>query len=315
MAKRKKSDIKTEKTAKVAKVDNIEEISTETPNENPIETNVPDNTEIIDPLLSAPIVEREYSGKNAFDVHGETPISVEEPKKGKIIVGTDEETEDKEEESQQRQPEQAEYDEADFDNDGLDQKTKRQMAGNIADTIVDGYKILLEGGKNLAQRPKEWYQMKAIQGKFDMRVFDFKVDVGNGDMVRYGSFVNNYNEMVADVMVLDKEKEKRMRTLSKRVCEKHGLGMSDEWTLGLLVGGDLVQKVGLLFQQHRMLNNVEAYVTKLFQQQLNKQRAERDRMNEVRQAYKTPSEQPKEEEPKETETAHISVMETKENGE
>lgn len=315
MAKRKKSDIKTEKTAKVAKVDNIEENSTETPNENPIETNVPDNTEIIDPLLSAPIVEREYSGKNAFDVHGETPISVEEPKKGKIIVGTDEETEDKEEESQQRQPEQAEYEEADFDNDGLDQKTKRQMAGNIADTIVDGYKILLEGGKNLAQRPKEWYQMKAIQGKFDMRVFDFKVDVGNGDMVRYGSFVNNYNEMVADVMVLDKEKEKRMRTLSKRVCEKHGLGMSDEWTLGLLVGGDLVQKVGLLFQQHRMLNNVEAYVTKLFQQQLNKQRAERDRMNEVRQAYKTPSEQPKEEEPKETETAHISVMETKENGE
>lgn len=328
MAKRKKSEIKQEKTEKV---ENIENVATETTKEEkPFETTeTADNMENIDPLLSAPIVEREYSGKNAFDIHGETPISVEEPQNGKIIVDADgsgyeenEEIQTSDDEEQeygetqkQKQERQQQYTEPQADDDGLDPKTKRQMASNIADTIVDGYKMLLEGGKNIAKRPKEWYQMKAIQGKFDMRVFDFKVDVGGGEMVRYGNFVNNYNEIVDGVIELDKEKEKRMRILSKRVCEKHGVGMSDELTLGLLVGGDLLQKVGLLFQQHKMLNNVENYVTKMYQQQLNMQRAESDRMNVVRNEYKKPTETTKEEKPTEKESTTTNVMETKEKGE
>lgn len=334
MAKRKKSEIKTEKTAKI---NNIGEIPTETPNDeqNHVENEIPDNSEIIDPLLSAPIVEREYSGKNAFDVHGETPISVEEPEKGKIIVDTDgssideddeeihnpedydddDEEEPKQQREQQRKTRQPQYEEPEFEDDGLDPKTKRQMAGNIADTIVDGYKMLLAGGKNFSQRPRDWYQMKAIQGKFDMRVLDFRVDVGGGDMLKYGNFVDRYNEMVDNVMVLDKEKEKRMRTLSKRVCEKHGVGMSDEWTLGLLVGGDIFEKAGLLFQQHRMLSNVETYVTKMFQQQMAQQREETNRQNVVRSKYKTPTEQPKEEAPMEETATPTNIMETKEKGE
>ena len=156
--------------------------------------------------------------------------------------------------------------------------------------------------------------MKEIQGKFDMRVLDFRVDVGGGNMVKYGDFVENYNEMVDSVMVLDKDKEKRMRTLSKRVCEKHGLGMSDEWTLGLLVGGDIIEKAGLLFQQHRMLSNVETYVTKMFQQQMAQQRAETNRQNIVKSKYTTQKEETKAEEPKETATP-TNIMETKEKGE
>jgi hypothetical protein len=334
MAKRKKSEIKTEKTAKI---NNIGEIPTETPNEeqNHVENEIPDNSEIIDPLLSAPIVEREYSGKNAFDVHGETPISVEEPEKGKIIVDTDGSSIDEDDEEipnpedydddneegrkqqreQQRKPRQPQYEEPEFEDDGLDPKTKRQMAGNIADTIVDGYKMLLAGGKNFSQRPRDWYQMKAIQGKFDMRVLDFSVDVGGGDMLKYGNFVDRYNEMVDNVMVLDKEKEKRMRTLSKRVCEKHEVGMSDEWTLGLLFGGDIIEKAGLLLQQHRMLSNVETYVTKMFQQQMAQQREETNRQNVVRSKYKTPTEQPKEEAPMEETATPTNIMETKEKGE
>lgn len=343
MAKRKKSEIGSKRTAKkVKEVENVVETPTEetTPTQveetnDETETNdiIPDSTEIIDPLLSAPIVEREYSGKNAFDVHGETPISVEEPEQGKIVVdadgsGTDEDDEEipipedyddeDEEEPQQTQQRQArpqpQYEEPEFEEDGLDAKTKRQMASNVADTIVDGYKFLLTGGKNLAQRPREWYQMKAIQGKFDMRVLDFRVDVGGGNMVKYGDFVENYNEMVDNVMVLDKDKEKRMRTLSKRVCEKHGLGMSDEWTLGLLVGGDIIEKAGLLFQQHRMLSNVETYVTKMFQKQMAQQRAETDRQNIVKSKYTTQKEETKAEEPKETATP-TNIMETKEKGE
>ena len=342
MAKRKKSEIGSKRTAKkVKEVENVVETHTEetTPTQeeetnDETETNdITDSTEIIDPLLSAPIVEREYSGKNAFDVHGETPISVEEPEQGKIVVdadgsGTDEDDEEiptpedyddeDEEEPQQAQQRQArqqpQYKEPEFEDDGLDAKTKRQMASNVADTIVDGYKFLLTGGKSLAQRPRDWYQMKAIQGKFDMRVLDFRVDVGGGNMVKYGDFVENYNEMVDNVMVLDKDKEKRMRTLSKRVCEKHGLGMSDEWTLGLLVGGDIIEKAGLLFQQHRMLSNVETYVTKMFQQQMAQQRAETNRQNVVNSKYTKQKEETKVEETKETATP-TNIMETKERGE
>ena len=336
MAKRKKSEISSKRTAKkVKEVENVVETPTEetTPTQaEETNDNIPDSTEIIDPLLSAPIVEREYSGKNAFDVHGETPISVEEPEQGKIVVDTDgsgndeddeeiptpedydDEDDEEPQQTQQRQPRQPQYEEPEFEDDGLDAKTKRQMASNVADTIVDGYKFLLTGGKNLAQRPREWYQMKAIQGKFDMRVLDFRVDVGGGNMVKYGDFVENYNEMVDNVMVLDKDKEKRMRTLSKRVCEKHGLGMSDEWTLGLLVGGDIIEKAGLLFQQHRMLSNVETYVTKMFQQQMAQQRAETDRQNIVKSKYTTQKEETKAEEPKETATP-TNIMETKEKGE
>lgn len=341
MAKRKKSEISSKRTAKkVKEVENVVETPTEETKPTQVEetkdetetNDIPDNSEIIDPLLSAPIVEREYSGKNAFDVHGETPISVEEPEQGKIVVDTDgsgndeddeeiptpedydDEDEEEPQQTQQRQPKQPQYEEPEFEDDGLDAKTKRQMASNVADTIVDGYKFLLTGGKNLAQRPREWYQMKAIQGKFDMRVLDFRVDVGGGNMVKYGDFVENYNEMVDNVMVLDKDKEKRMRTLSKRVCEKHGLGMSDEWTLGLLVGGDIIEKAGLLLQQHRMLSNVETYVTKMFQKQMAQQRAETDRQNIVKSKYTTQKEETKAEEPKETATP-TNVMETKEKGE
>ena len=346
MAKRKKSEIGSKRTAKkVKEVENVVETHTEettptqaeeTNDETETETNdIPDNSEIIDPLLSAPIVEREYSGKNAFDVHGETPISVEEPEKGKIIVDTDGSSIDEDDEEipnpedydddneegrkqqreQQRKPRQPQYEEPEFEDDGLDPKTKRQMAGNIADTIVDGYKMLLAGGKNFSQRPRDWYQMKAIQGKFDMRVLDFSVDVGGGDMLKYGNFVDRYNEMVDNVMVLDKEKEKRMRTLSKRVCEKHEVGMSDEWTLGLLVGGDIIEKAGLLFQQHRMLSNVETYVTKMFQQQMAQQRAETDRQNIVKSKYTTQKEETKEEAPMEETATPTNIMETKEKGE
>lgn len=331
MAKRKKSEIGTEKTTK--KVKDAEKV-VETAEETETETNdVPDNTEIIDPLLSAPIVEREYSGKNAFDVQGETPISVEEPEQGKIVVdadgsGTDDEYEgipmpedydDEDEEEpqktqQRKERPQPQYEEPELEDDGLDAKTKRQMASNVADTIVDGYKFLLTGGKSMAKRPRESYQIKAIQGKFDMRVLDFRVDVGGGNMIKYGDFVENYNEMVDNVMVLDKEKEKRMRTLSKRVCEKHGFGMSDEWSLGLLVGGDIIEKAGLLFQQHRMLSNVEAYVTKMFQQQMAQQRAEANRQNIVKSKYTKPKEETKVEEPKET-AIPTNLMETKEKGE
>ena len=334
MAKRKKSEIGSKRNAKKAKeVEKIETPTEEAPTQVEETNDVTDSTEIIDPLLSAPIVEREYSGKNAFDVHGETPISVEEPEQGKIVVdadrsGIDDEDDgipmpedydnENEEESQQTQQRQArpqpQYEDPEFEDDGLDAKTKRQMASNVADTIVDGYKFLLTGGKNLAQRPREWYQMNAIQGKFDMRVLDFRVDVGGANMVKYGDFVENYNEMVDNVMVLDKEKEKRMRTLSKRVCEKHGLGMSDEWSLGLLVGGDIIEKAGLLFQQHRMLSNVETYVTKMFQQQMTQQRAETNRQNIVKSKYTTQKEETKAEEPKETATP-TNVMETKEKGE
>jgi len=133
-------------------------------------------------------------------------------------------------------------------------------------------------------------------------------------MIKYGDFVENYNEMVDNVMVLDKDKEKRMRTLSKRVCEKHGMGMSDEWTLGLLFGGDIIEKAGLLLQQHRMLSNVETYVTKMFQQKMEQQRAENNRQNIVKSKYTTQKEETKAEEPKETATP-TNVMETKEKGE
>ena len=343
MAKRKKSEISSKRTAKkVKEVENVVEAPTEetTPTQveetnDETETNdIPDSTEIIDPLLSAPIVEREYSGKNAFDVHGETPISVEEPEQGKIVVdadgsGTDEEENDgipmpedyddeDEEEPQQAQQRQArtqpQYEEPDFEDDGLDAKTKRQMAGNIADFGVEAYKMLLNTGKKLAQHPIEEYQNKAMRGEFDMRMLDFDMPVGDGKFVKYGRFINRHNEAVDEAMVLDKDREKRLRTLAKRICEKKDIGMSDETALLLDVGMDIAMKTGILIKLHRDYKQTEAYVTRFFKQQMAQQRAETNRQNIVKSKYTTQKEETKAEEPKETATP-TNIMETKEKGE
>ena len=315
MARKKKSELN-------AEVENTNENITETPN-------VP-----IDPLLGSPVIQRDYSGKGAFEVNGQMIDSVEEPEQKKIMVNMDGTPTEEDEESEEpedfdgereepkrvrktaERPVEEEYEIPDGE-PSLDSKTMAQMAGNMADFIVDGYKTLLSVGKAVGKRTREDCQMEAIQGKFDMRVLDFKVDVGNGDYIKYGDFLESYNEMTDAIMVLDKDKEKKMRELTKRVCKKHEVGMSDEWSLALLFGGDVVQKGVLIVKQRKMMKNVENYVSQLFKKQsvLEQQRAETARRVEKvveknveeKQNVETTAEPPV--------IIPESIMETKEKGE
>lgn len=234
------------------------------------------------PLLQQAVIERDYSGGDNFKVVGNVVDSVEEPKTQQPVVNfsDDDDDDDFDDFGNKNTNKDDDDDEPYFpprpdgsgrtvienndkyieNFDELSGKTQSELTGNLANTIVDLYKFGINFGKKCALRTKQDYQRKALLGKFDMKVLNYKYDLGDGEAVRYGELVNNYNDTVEEVMTLDENTESDMRTLIKRIGKKKGVGMSDETALALLVGRDLVTKIGTLTALTIKMNRAEKVI-------------------------------------------------------
>lgn len=225
-----------------------------------------EDAQMFDNPLFEPVIERDYSGVKNIEVQGIIPDSMPEPENDRITVDFNEAPSPNFDEYEgDTEPKQK----AVFDEEmgGLDKKEQKILASNFSDTVVDGYKLLIQLCKDGFQKTKESYQAKAIQGKFNMGVMDMPVDVGAGSMIKFSDFISSYNEMITETMVLDPDKEKEMRELLKRISISRGIGMSDETRLTFMVIEDAGTKIFSLIAANKMIKNVETYIMKVYENQ------------------------------------------------
>lgn len=240
------------------------------------ESTEPEDAELLnDPLFSSGVKERDYSSKKGFDIRGEVPDSTPEPEDVNPIIdlttdsldNSDNETDGYDSSSDSGNTNSNTdnaYDEPkSFGGGGASDSyteepvaNQKELSNNFADSIIDGYKLLIDLTKKGLKNTPEKYRQKAIEGKFDMRVLKSKVDVG-GQYVTFQEFVESYNESIEEILVLDPDSEKEMRDLLKRIAKKRGLGMSDEQRFFLLFGKDVVTKTVSLVSMHKTMRNVE----------------------------------------------------------
>lgn len=233
---------------------------------------ITDTDLLSNPLFTAAVVERDYSGgKDNLDVIGHIPDSIPEPEIEKQVVNFNE--------IENQTSENGEYNEFGASVNGSqeqkkvyneqmgeeEKKEQRVMSNNFSDSIIDGYKLIIDLIKNNSKRTKEGYQWKAIQGKFDMRTLSASVDLGEGVLLPFGEFIESYNEQIEIIMQLDPTKEKEMRDLLKRIAVKRGLGMSDEMRLTLLVAEDVLTKSVTMYNLNKTLKNIESFLFKQVQ--------------------------------------------------
>lgn len=232
--------------------------------------NIEDNTSdaFSNPLLGSGVIERDYStGKNTLNVIGNIPDSIPEPEIAKQTIDFTQSDDTVIENTTDSNTESSQQNRAVFNEEmsSEDKAEQRAMTGNFSDTIIDGYKLLISMIKNNATKSREKYQWLAVQGKFDMRVLKANVDMGDGQLIAYGDFIEGYNEQIEIIMCLDPNKEKEMRALLKRIALKKGLGMSDEMRLTLLVAEDVLTKAVTMFNLNKTLKNIEAFMLKQVQ--------------------------------------------------
>ena len=253
------------------------------------------------PLLQNPVVERDYSGGENFEIRGNVIDSVEEPTTQRPIVDfnekdddddfdddfnsddddenddggnddDDDEEEDEEEDNGGSGRRLKENEEKYYENfDEMPTKMQNELTGNLANTCVGGYVMLHNFAKQILTRDKQYYQQKALEGKFDINVLSYKVNLGDGEYSRFGDSLDNYNNVIENILTVKDETVSEMKTLVKRIAKKHGVGQSDESRLALLVGVDILSKTALLVSQVKQMNRVEANVTKLYHASIAKQ--------------------------------------------
>lgn len=281
MAKRKKSDFTNQ--------DLDENINTESVQDD-------------NPLLQQPVMERDYSGGDNFEIRGDVVDSVEEPETKKPIVDFNEDSDDGDfDDDFDDSDDGSDDDSNDSDNDiddtdddedsgrgakvsenggekyiedfdEMSPKMQNELTGNLANTCVSGYTLIHNFAKQILKRDRGHYQQKAMEGKFDMNVLSFKVDMGDGQYSRFGDNLEYYNNVIDELLTVKDETLSEMKTLIKRIAKKHGVGQSDESRLLFLVGTDLFTKTALLTAQVRQMNRVEANVTKMYHASLGRQR-------------------------------------------
>lgn len=221
-----------------------------------------------DSLLSGNTIDRGYSSGQNIEVIGNLPNSVAVPTDEKIVVdltgGGGGSMESEFDAASGGQPQDGSTPVGVYqDHSEEDKKEQKILSNNFADTIIDGYKLLVDMLREGMKKTEEKYQFKAIQGKFNMKALDFQIDLGGGSYVTYREFTSFWNENLDTLMRLDPAVEKDMRDILKRIALKRGLGMSDETRLVMIFAQDTIPKVIGLLDMQKVIKNVEANVLKM----------------------------------------------------
>jgi hypothetical protein len=190
--------------------------------------------------LSEPIKQRSYNAQQQTNV-GE----IEEP-----VFDTSISAQEKLEEIQQE--EEFEFEEEQepqggvFENvsnpqmEELDSKDQKLAAKQLVQTVLDGYEMLHEVGKNFVKYPEEKVQEKIINQEIDPTM-EIPLDE-NGNSTNPVEFFQNFNEQAEEAISYDPEFGEKVRPAMERVFAKKGWGMTDEQFLLVAFGKDIAWK-------------------------------------------------------------------------
>lgn len=138
----------------------------------------------------------------------------------------------------------------------LDDKSKRQAASQLADTLLDAYKMAHQFAGNFAKVDQSQILDKVTKGELDPSL-TIPVDE-EGNQMGAMEFFEAQNEQIDEAFQYDPEFGKRVKPAMVRVFEKRGIGLTDEQFLMVEFGKDIAVKAALLVgmkkQQKMMLN-------------------------------------------------------------
>ena len=128
-------------------------------------------------------------------------------------------------------------------NEGMEElgdKDKKLAAQQLVQTVLDGYEMLHELGKNFVKYPEDKLQEKIIKGEIDPTM-EIPLDE-NGTTTNPVEFFQNFNEQAEEAISYDPEFGEKVRPAMERVFSKKGWGMTDEQYLLVAFGKDAAWK-------------------------------------------------------------------------
>ena len=122
----------------------------------------------------------------------------------------------------------------------LDDKDKKLAAKQLVQTVLDGYEMLHELGKNFVKYPQEKVQEKIMNKEIDPTM-EIPIDE-HGGTTNPVDFFQNFNEQAEEAISYDPEFGEKVRPAMERVFAKKGWGMTDEQFLLVAFGKDAAWK-------------------------------------------------------------------------
>jgi hypothetical protein len=122
----------------------------------------------------------------------------------------------------------------------LDEKDKKLAAKQLVQTVLDGYEMLHELGKNYVKYPEEELREKVIKGEIDPTM-EIPLDE-NGTTTNPIEFFQDFNKQAEEAITYDPEFGEKVRPAMERVFAKKGWGMTDEQFLLVAFGKDAAWK-------------------------------------------------------------------------
>jgi hypothetical protein len=226
-----------------------------------IETDLSLDENIIDPLVTEPVVDMEYTKLDA-QIIGIIPDSVPEEIIEKPIIDFNEHPESNDLNSPldskinndaQPEPESKQKEDAgQVRNPGWDDLTGKQKnasAEYLAETCINAYVMLNELGKKWCTFDEAKMQSQALDGKFDFSILKLSINLSEdgNENITIGEFFDSVNHQAEEIFVVSQEFKDQVKPILMEIFKKKGWGLTPEQRLIALVIEDGTPKVMLAF--------------------------------------------------------------------
>jgi hypothetical protein len=208
--------------------------------------------------LSEPIKQRSYNAQAQTNVGEiEEPIFDNETSAQEKLEEIEAESEFEFEEAEEPMEEE---ESRGFDNmsnpqmEELDNKDKKLAAKQLVQTVLDGYEMLHEVGKNFVKYPEEKLQEKIINQEIDPTM-EIPLDE-NGNTTNPVEFFQSFNEQAEEAISYDPEFGEKVKPAMERVFAKKGWGMTDEQYLLIAFGKDIAWKSVQIMNLKKTANGI-----------------------------------------------------------
>lgn len=136
----------------------------------------------------------------------------------------------------------------------LNPKDKKEAAKQLVETVLGGYEMLHELGKNWVEYPEAKLDEKIIKGEVDPTM-SIPIDE-HGGRTNVRDFFIEYNESAKEAISYDQKFGEKVRPAMERVFAKKGWGMTDEQFLLVEFGKDLSWKAVQVMNLKKTANNM-----------------------------------------------------------
>lgn len=130
---------------------------------------------------------------------------------------------------------------------------QNRSAEQLAEAILNGYDLLHRGARWYVQISEDKLQDMYIQGEISPE-FGIPLNETGSRMITFHEYVQSFNAQTGDALTVSEEFKAEVKPVLTRVLQKYGMGLTDEQTLIVLFGQDLLIKASLVVSFKKSMN-------------------------------------------------------------